>query len=111
MLWALPKVRVVETVEEIAIRTTAKKMVDAIRVAIDDKDYTRSNQLIEELFDEGITDHSKLYKRMALNYKKLKDNTAVLHTIIRWQSNMGGDISKTDAKWIQEQMDKLQLTI
>ncbi|MFL2044004.1 3'-5' exonuclease [Weissella hellenica] len=111
MLWAMPKVRVVETDEEITTRITSKKMDDAIRTAIDDKDYAYSNQLIEEIFDEGITDHSKLYKRMALNYKKLKDNTAVLQTIIRWQSNMGGQISKTDAKWIQEQMDKLQLTV
>lgn len=111
MFWALPKIRVVETAEEVATRVTAKKMIDAIRIAIDDRDYTYSNQLIDELFAEGVTNHSKLYKRMVMNYKKLKDNTAVLHTIIRWQSNMGGDISKTDAKWIQEQMNKLQLTV
>lgn len=107
MLWALPKVRVVETVEEIAIRTTAKKMVDAIRVAIDDKDYIRSNQLIEELFEAGVLDHNKLYRRMAMNYKQLGEDNKELSTIIKWQSNMGGNIGKGDTTWIQKQLERI----
>ena len=105
MFWALPKVKVVETEAEIVNRTFDKKMTDAIRVAIDDKDYTYSNQLINELFEDGVTDHSKLYKRMAMNYKRMADSKNMLNTIIKWQSNMGGSISRTDAKWIQSQME------
>lgn len=105
MFWAFPKVKVVETEAEIVNRTFDKKMTDAIRVAIDDKDYTYSNQLINELFEDGVTDHSKLYKRMAMNYKRMADSKNMLNTIIKWQSNMGGSISRTDAKWIQSQME------
>lgn len=102
MFWAFPKVKVVEEDWEIATRRTAKKMVDAIRVAIDDKDYTYSNQLIEELFEAGVLDHNKLYRRMAMNYKQLGEDNKELSTIIKWQSNMGGNIGKGDAAWIQK---------
>lgn len=111
MLWAMPKVRVAETEEEIAQRVRDKKMVDAIRVAIDDKDYTYSNQLIEELFEAGVTDHSKLYRRMAMNYKKMGDDNSVLSTIVKWQSNMGGNIGKGDTKWIQNQLERINQVI
>lgn len=111
MLWAMPKVRVVEEEWEITTRVNAKKMVDAIRVAIDDKNYTYSNQLIEELFEAGVTDHSKLYKRMAMNYKKMGDDNSVLSTIVKWQSNMGGNIGKGDSKWIQNQLERINHVI
>lgn len=107
MFWAFPKVKVVEEDWEVATRRTAKKMVDAIRVAIDDKDYIRSNQLIEELFNEGITDHNNLYKRMAMNYKQLGEDNKELSTIIKWQSNMGGFIGKGDTAWIQKQLERI----
>lgn len=107
MEWTLPKVRVVETDEEIATRRTTKKMVDAIRVAIDDKDYTYSNQLIEELFEAGVLDHNKLYRRMAMNYKQLSKDNKELSTIIKWQSNMGGNIGKGDTAWIQKQLERI----
>lgn len=107
MFWAFPKVKVVEEDWEIATRRTAKKMVDAIRVAIDDKDYTYSNQLIEELFEAGVLDHNKLYRRMAMNYKQLGEDNKELSTIIKWQSNMGGNIGKGDAAWIQKQLERI----
>lgn len=103
MVWALPKVRVVETEEEKVARINAKKMIDAIRIAIDDKDYNTSNILIQELFEAGVTDHSKLYKRMAMNYKKLRDMDKVVEVIDMWEDNMGPNISKTDKDWIEKQ--------
>ena len=111
MFWALPKIRVVETAEEAATRVTAKKMVDAIRIAIDDRDYTYSNQLIDELFAEGVTDHNKLYKRMAMNYKKMGDTDGMMETIASWQSNMGGKVGKADTKWIETQLEKYQMIV
>lgn len=111
MFWALPKIRVVETAEEVATRVTAKKMIDAIRIAIDDRDYTYSNQLIDELFAEGVTDHSKLYKRMAMNYKRIGDTNGMMETIDLWQSNMGDGIGKTDIRWIETQLEKFQMTV
>lgn len=111
MLWAMPKVRVAETEEEITQRVRDKKMVDAIRVAIDDKDYSHSNQLINELFEEGVTEHNKLYRRMAMNYKKMGDDNSVLSTIVKWQSNMGGNIGKGDTKWIQNQLERINQVI
>lgn len=107
MFWAFPKVKVVEEDWEIATRRTAKKMFDAIRVAIDDKDYTYSNQLIEELFEAGVLDHNKLYRRMAMNYKQLGEDNKELSTIIKWQSNMGGNIGKGDTAWIQKQLERI----
>lgn len=103
MVWALPKVRVVETEEEKVARINAKKMIDAIRIAIDDKDYNTSNILIQELFEAGVTDHSKLYKRMAMNYKKLHDVDKIVEVIDMWEDNMGPNISKTDKDWIEKQ--------
>lgn len=107
MFWAFPKVKVVEEDWEITTRIDAKKMVDAIRIAIDDKDYTYSNQLIEELFEAGVLDHNNLYRRMAMNYKQLGEDNKELSTIIKWQSNMGGNIGKGDTAWIQKQLERI----
>ncbi len=102
MSWALPKVRVVETNAQRDVRFR-NKMVKANRVAIDEKDYYYSNKLISELLSDGFTNYSRLYKRMAMNYKRLHKLDEVLLTIELWEANVGEKISNTDKEWIENQ--------
>ena len=78
-------------------------MVKANRVAIDEKDYYYSNKLISELLSDGFTNYSRLYKRMAMNYKRLHKLDEVLLTIELWEANVGEKISNTDKEWIENQ--------
>lgn len=102
MSWAMPKVRVVETDEQRKNRFI-KKFVKANRIAIDEKDFVYSNKILNDLLCDGFTQHSKLYKRMAMNYKRLHNFEAVLETIELWEVNVGEHISNTDREWIENQ--------
>jgi len=102
MRWAMPKVRVVETDEQRKNRFI-KKFVKANRIAIDEKDFVYSNKILNDLLCDGFTQHSKLYKRMAMNYKRLHNFEAVLETIELWEVNVGEHISNTDREWIENQ--------
>lgn len=89
MSWALPKVELLKQMIRETYVLEMIQMVKANRVAIDEKDYYYSNKLISELLSDGFTNHSRLYKRMAMNYKRPCKIDEVLSTIELWEANVG----------------------